>query len=170
MSQFVLQEKQLQSLMADGALEYVKFHYEKESNNGELSLWFFFNSKFQHSSRSLKNENGEVKTWRSKEDATAYLRSIGYTGDVGEAGVDCPEPENDDFLLKRAEHAQDYNQFKNPFDLAAELIFDEFADRFNAVEDIQENNELSTEIKEEVALLITKALEYWNKSKKKNEE
>lgn len=158
---FKLQEEQLRSLMSDGALDYVKFFYQKDGKNGELALWCIFNEKFQYSSRLLLDENGEVKTWLLKEDAIAYLRSIGYTGEVIEAGADCPEPENEDFLLKRAKNTQDYNQFKSPYELAAELIFGEFADRFNEVEDIQEDTELRAEINQEIALLIAKALEYW---------
>lgn len=69
--------------------------------------------------------------------------------------------ENEDHLLKRAEHTQDYNQFKTAESLAAELVFSEFADRFNAVEDVQENSELRKEITDEIALLISKALEFW---------
>ncbi|HFF8253851.1 hypothetical protein [Acinetobacter baumannii] len=157
---FKLQEEQLRSLMADGALDYVKFHYAKESNNGELLLWCVFNAKFQRSARYLEDDKGE-KTWLTKADAIAYLRSIGYTGAVLEDDMDYPKPENEDFLLKRAKNAQDYNQFKSPYELAAELIFGEFADRFNEVEDIQEDTELRAEINQEIALLITKALEYW---------
>ena len=42
-----------------------------------------------------------------------------------------------------------------------ELVFSEFADRFNAVEDVQENSELRKEITDEIAMLISKALEFW---------
>ena len=161
MSDLYLQERKLIALMAQGALEGVRFKYQVESTSGELSLWFVFNEKFFYASRSLYDEHLNVKTWPKKADAILFLKNIGYTGEVKEDVISMPNPENEDHLLKRAEHTQDYNQFKTAESLAAELVFSEFADRFNAIEDVQENSELRKEITDEIALLISKALEFW---------
>ena len=136
MSDLYLQERKLIELIAQGALDGVRFKYKVESASGEISLWFVFNEKFFYASRELYNENLEVKTWLKKGEVIAYLRSIGYTGNVEEDLITMPKLENEDHLIKRAEHTQDYNQFNNAESLAAELVFGAFADRFNTVEDI----------------------------------
>ena len=161
MSDLYLQERKLIALMAQGALEGVRFKYQVESTNGEISLRFEFNEKFFYASRSLYDEHLNVKTWPKKADAILFLKNIGYTGEVKEDVICVPNSENGDDLLRLAEHTQDYNQFKTAESLAAELVFSEFADRFNAIEDVQENSELRKEITDEIALLISKALEFW---------
>ena len=167
-SEHFLNEKLLCSLMSKGALVEVRYDYKRDSESSELSLKFYFNEKFYYASRNLYDENLELKTWLTKDQAVAYLRSINYLGEVMEDIIFFPQPkDSDDFLMKRAINTQDHCQFKKFESLAAELIFNEFADRFNAVSDIQEDLELRLEITEQIALLIQKSAAYWPNRKDK---
>lgn len=109
MSDLYLQERKLIALMAQGALEGVRFKYQVESTSGELSLRFEFNEKFFYASRSLYDEHLNVKTWPKKADAILFLKNIGYTGEVKEDVISMPNPENCIFLHKHTTYSCSYH-------------------------------------------------------------